>query len=338
MSDPIRIGVIGIDHRHIYTMLSNLLNEGAELAGWHTNGTPGTLEGFIKRFPDAPRVDDPATLLNDDRIDLILTAAIPCDRPAIAIAAMRAGKDVMTDKPGCLTLDQLSDLRRTVLDTGRIWSVDFSERFEVPAVTKAAELVAEGAIGTVIQTLGLGPHRLNRDTRPDWFWDPARNGGILTDIGSHQIDQFLYLTGSTEAYITLATTQNIAAPQNPDFRDFGQIALQSGAATGYIRLDWFTPDALPTWGDGRLFILGTEGTIELRKYVDVGGAEGGDHLLLTNGSRCERIDASGAGLPYFRRILNDIRDRTETAMPQAHAFAVMDLAIRAQMMADGEPC
>lgn len=338
MADPIRIGVIGIDHRHIYTMVANMEAAGATLAGWCTDGTPGTLDGFRERYPGAPRVAGPDALLDDPQIDLILTAAIPADRAGIAIRAMQAGKDVMTDKPGCLTLDQLADLRRTVAATGRIWSVDFSERFEVPAVTRAAELIADGAIGRVIQTLGLGPHRLNAATRPDWFWHPHLNGGILTDIGSHQIDQFLYLTGSDSAEITLASTANHAAPDRPGFRDFGQIALRSGSADGYVRLDWFTPDALPTWGDGRLFILGTGGTIELRKYVDVGGAPGTDHLLLTNGTRCERIGAGNAGLPYFANLVHDIRNRTETAMPQTHAFTVMDLAIRAQMIADGVPC
>ena len=270
-------------------------------------------------------------MLSDDSIGLILTAAVPADRAQIALAAMAAGKDVMADKPGCLTRADLAQLRATQAKTGRIWSVDFSERFEVPAVTRAQELVSEGAIGRVIQTLGLGPHRLNAPSRPDWFWDRARNGGILADIGSHQIDQFLVFAGASEAQIELAT---VACHGRPGFQDFGQIALRAGAATGYIRLDWYTPDALPNWGDGRLFILGTEGTIELRKYVDVAGHPGTDHLFLTNGTRCERIDASQAGLPYFARLLADIRDRTETAMPQAHAFTVTELAIAAQEIAE----
>ena len=331
MTDPIRMGVIGIDHRHIYTMAGNLADAGAELAGWCTEGTPGTLPGFVKRFPDAPRVDTPDDLLNDPSIHLILTAAIPADRAAIAIRAMEAGKDVMTDKPGCLTPEDLAKLRQTQARTGRIWTVDFSERFEVPAVTRAAELVAEGAIGRVVQTLGLGPHRLNAPTRPDWFFERHLNGGILADVGSHQIDQFLALTGNTGAEITLARA---ACHRAPGFQDFGEMVLTAGGATGYIRVDWYTPDGLPTWGDGRLFILGTEGTIELRKYVDVGGADGTDHLFLTNGTRSERIDASGAGMPYFPSVLEDIRNRTETAMPQAHSFTVTELAIRAQAMAD----
>ncbi|MBC6436609.1 MAG: Gfo/Idh/MocA family oxidoreductase [Rhodobacteraceae bacterium] len=325
---------LGIDHRHIYGMVANMIAAGATFAGWWTEGQPNTTDGFVKRFPDVPKANTAARLLEDSAIDLILIAAIPCDRANLAIAAMRAGKDVMVDKPGCTDLDQLARLRSCVDKTGRIWSVDFSERFEVPAVTRAAELVADGAIGRVVQTVGLGPHRLNRATRPHWFFDRAAYGGILTDIASHQIDQFLYFTGSTDARITLASVANYANADSPGLQDFGEVALRSDQGHGYIRVDWYTPDALPNWGDGRLMILGTQGYIELRKYVDVGGRGGTDHLVLVNGSRCENIDASGAGMPYFTRLMADIRDRTETAMPQAHAFKVMELSLRAQAMAE----
>ena len=330
-----KFAAIGIDHRHIVGMAANLMAEGAEFAGWWTEGEPEPLEGFVKRFPDVPRVDHWQALLDDPSIDLIVISCIPRDRAAHAIAAMAAGKDVMTDKPGCTTMAQLDAIMAMQAKTGRIWSVDFSERFEVPAVTRAAELVAQGAIGRVVQTVGLGPHRLNRATRPDWFFDRAAYGGILTDIASHQIDQFLFFTGAKDAQITLASVANIAHPDDPGLQDFGEIALSAPEGRGYIRVDWFTPDALPTWGDGRLTILGTEGYIELRKYVDVGGRPGTDHLVLVNGDRCEMIDASDAGLPYFARIIADIRDRTETAMPQEHAFTVMRLALQAQAMAEG---
>ena len=330
-----KFAAIGIDHRHIFGMAANLMAEGAEFGGWWTEGEPEPLEGFVKRFPDVPRVDHWQALLDDPSIDLIVISCIPRDRAAHAIAAMAAGKDVMTDKPGCTTMAQLDAIMAMQAKTGRIWSVDFSERFEVPAVTRAAELVAQGAIGRVVQTVGLGPHRLNRATRPDWFFDRAAYGGILTDIASHQIDQFLFFTGAKDAQITLASVANIAHPADPGLQDFGEIALSAPEGRGYIRVDWFTPDALPTWGDGRLTILGTEGYIELRKYVDVGGRPGTDHLVLVNGDRCEMIDASDAGLPYFARIIADIRDRTETAMPQEHAFTVMRLALQAQAMAEG---
>jgi predicted dehydrogenase len=327
------VGVIGLDHRHIYGQLQGMLDVGATCKGWWTEGDPQPVEGFVKRFPDVPRVADRRTLLDDPEIDLILLADIPVRRADRAIEAMRAGKDVMTDKPGCTTLDQLAAIKQAVAETGRIWSIDFSERFEVPANQKAAELVADGAIGQVIQTVGLGPHRLNRPTRPDWFFDEAAYGGILCDIASHQIDQFLFFTGSDDAEIVASSVGNFAHPDDPGLQDFGEVLLRSDRGNGYIRVDWYTPDALPTWGDGRLTILGTEGTIEMRKYVDVCGRDGTDHVFLVNGGRCEYFDASCEKLTYFERLAADVRDRTETAMSQTHCFKVMELALKAQAQA-----
>lgn len=325
---------LGLDHRHIYGMVENMARVGVRCVGYWTQGAPETLAGFVKRFPDLPRIDTLDAAL-DTGADLALISAIPADRADLAVRAMTAGMDVMTDKPGCTTFDQLDQIKACVATTGRIWSINFSERFEVPCVTLADKLVREGAIGRVVQTVGLGPHRLNRATRPPWFFQRARYGGILTDIASHQIDQFLHFTGSTDAQIPHAFVANHANPDDPELQDFGELSLRSDTGSGYIRVDWFTPDGLPTWGDGRLTLLGTDGYIEMRKYVDVGGAPGGDHLILANGTRAERIDASGAGLPYFERLASDMDARTETAMTQAHCFKVMELALTAQAMAEG---
>lgn len=327
------LGVIGIDHRHIFGQLEKMQACGCICKGWWTEGEPSLVEGFVRRFPDVPRVSDRQTLLDDREIDMILIADIPMHRADRAIEAMRAGKDVMTDKPGCTTLDQLQALKACVAETARIWSIDFSERFEVPAVTRAAELVAQGCVGQVVQTVGLGPHRLNRATRPKWFFDEQAYGGILTDIASHQVDQFLFFSGATDAEIVAASVGNFANPNDPGLQDYGEILLRSDNAQGYIRVDWYTPDGLPTWGDGRLTILGTEGTIELRKYVDVAGRDGTDHLFLVNGDRCEHINASNAPLPYFERLVGDVKNRTDTAMSQAHCFKTMELALKAQAQA-----
>ncbi len=309
------------------------MSAGCSCKGWWTEGQPDLCEGFIKRFPDIPRVENREELLKDPDIHLILIADVPAKRAERAIEAMQSGKDVMTDKPGCTTLDQLNAIKNVVAETGRIWSIDFSERFEVPAVTRAAQLVKEGAIGTVVQTVGLGPHRLNRDTRPDWFFEEHQYGGILCDIASHQIDQFLYFTGSTDAQVVSATVGNFANPTDPGLQDFGEMLIRSEQGQGYIRVDWYTPDALPNWGDGRLTILGTEGYIELRKYVDVAGRPGTDHVYLVNGSRCEYIDASDDKLDYFENLKADVLQRTELAMPQSHCFKVMELALQAQSQA-----
>lgn len=329
-ADSIGVGVIGIDHRHIYGQLAGMLNEGCHCKGWWTEDNPEPVAGFIKRFPDLPRIEDRQTLLADPDIDVILVADIPVRRAERAIEAMRAGKDVMTDKPGCTTLSQLEDIRRTIAETARIWSIDFSERFEVPAVSKAAELIQQGAIGKIVQTVGLGPHRLNRATRPDWFFDREKYGGILCDIASHQIDQFVFFTQSTNVQIVHSSVGNVANPDDPGLEDFGEILLQGENGRGYIRVDWFTPDGLPTWGDGRLTILGTEGYIELRKYVDIAGRSGTDHLFLVNDTCCKYIDASDTPLSYFGDFCTDIKNRSETAMTQDHCLKIMELAITAQ--------
>ena len=324
---------IGLDHRHIYGMTENMIAVGVNCLGYWTEGDPITLPGYQKRFPDLARFETLDAALGSGA-DLALISAVPADRADLAIQAMQAGMDVMTDKPGVTDFVQLDAVKACVAETGRIWSVNFSERFETPVTTRALELVQQGAIGKVVHTVGLGPHRLNRTTRPNWFFDRDRYGGILTDIASHQIDQFLCFTGSNTAKITLAHVANHANAQDPGLQDFGEIGLRSQEASGYIRVDWYTPDALPNWGDGRLTVLGTEGYLELRKYVDVGGRAGTDHLVLVNGTRCENIDATDAGLPYFERLANDIRDRTETAMTQKHCFTVMELALKAQSMAE----
>jgi len=330
---PLQIAVLGIDHRHSFGMLGGMLAAGAACKAWWTEGTPATHAGFVKRFPDVPRAATVEEILDDPSIELVLIAAIPCDRADLAIRCMERGKDVMLDKPGCTTLEDLARIRAAVAKTGRIWSVDFSERFEVPAVIKAEELVRAGEIGKVVQTIGIGPHRLNRALRDSWFFDEKKYGGILCDIASHQVDQFLAFTDSNDAEIVSAAVGNFANPGDPGLQDFGEILLRSGDAQGYIRVDWYTPDALQNWGDGRFFLLGTEGYIELRKYADISGREGTDHLFIVNKTRNEYFDCSKIPLTYFERLANDVRNRTATAMTFTHAATVTELAIKAQAMA-----
>ena len=326
-----RFAAIGLDHRHIYDLVAGLREAGQDCAGYcPETSDPRVLAGFRKRFPDIAAQPRDA-LLNDPSIAFIVTAAIPTDRPAIAIAAMRHGKDVMVDKPAVATLAQLQDIERTVAETGRIWSVCFSERFLTPSTLKALELVRGGAIGRLVQTIGLGPHRLNRDLRPAWFWDKSTYGGILNDIASHQIDQFLAFTGADDATIVSATIGEYGTA--PSFEDFGEITLQTPHTRGYIRCDWFTADGLPTWGDGRLFLLGTEGTIELRKYVDIAGQDGTDHLFIVDKNSTRRIACEHMPVTYFRDFAADVTNRTKTAMPQRHAFTVCRLAAQAQASA-----
>jgi predicted dehydrogenase len=329
----LRFAAIGLEHRHVYHHVEHLVREGAQCAGYCPQTTdPRVLAGFCERFPDVPAVER-RRLIEDPSIDIVCIAAIPSERAAIAIDAMRHGKDVMVDKPGVTTLEDLAAVQACVAETGRVFSICFSERFVVPAVELAAQLVAQGEIGRVVQTTGLGPHRLNRAIRPPWFFDPRAYGGILVDIASHQIDQFLFFTGAADARIVSSSVANFALPDVPEFEDYGELLLHSDTASGFIRVDWFTPDSLPIWGDGRLVLLGTEGYIELRKYVDIAGRPGTDHVFLSNRAGTRHIDASAVPLTYFARFLADVRDRTHTAMAQEHPFVVSRLSIEAQARA-----
>jgi predicted dehydrogenase len=280
------------------------------------------------------RADDPRRIIEDDRIALVVSATIPCDRATLGISVMRHGKDFMVDKPGMTSLAQLAAVRQAQQETGRIYSICYSEHFATRSTVRAGELVAAGAIGRVVNVVGLGPHHLDKAARPAWFFRRDMTGGILADIASHQCEQFLFLTGAEDAEIAAATVRNRAHSDTPELQDFGEMLLRTESATGYIRVDWFTPEGLPTWGDGRLFILGTEGHIELRKYADPAGASGADHLLHVDRKGIHRIDCSGVALPYGRQLLTDIRQRTETAMPQARCFKVMELALKAQALAE----
>ena len=329
-ADPrIRFSVIGINHGHIYSQVEAVTRGGGQFVSFYAK-EPDLVASFSKRFPQVKLAASEKEILEDKSVQLILSSGIPSSRAPLGIRVMQHGKDYMSDKPGITSLEQLAEVRKVQKQTGRIYSIMYSERFENKATVKAGDLVASGAIGDVIQTIGLGPHRMNADTRPAWFFDKKYFGGIITDIGSHQFDQFLYFTGSKKADIVSSQVANVAHPQYAAFEDFGDVTVRGNGGTGYIRVDWFTPGGLKTWGDGRLTILGTQGYIEIRKNIDIAGREGGSHLFLVNEKETQYIDCANVQLPYGQQLVDDVINRTETAMTQAHCFLATELALKAQ--------
>jgi predicted dehydrogenase len=329
----IKFAAIGLNHSHIYGQVDCLLRAGATLAAFYSP-EDDLAAAFGSKYPQAKRVSDKRAILDDASIPLVLTAAIPGDRAGIAIEAMQHGKDVMSDKPGMTSFAQLDEIKRVQAETKRIFSVCYSEHFETRSTVKAGELVKAGAIGKVVHTVGLGPHAIRNNQRPEWFYDRKRYGGILCDIGSHQCEQFLFFSETLEAEVISATVNNRGNPDRPGLQDVGDMHLKTPNTTGYVRLDWFTPAGLPTWGDGRLTILGTEGYIELRKYIDIAGRPGTDHLFLVDSKGVNHIDCSAVELPYGRQLIADVLNRTDTAMSQAHCYKAMELALSAQQMAE----
>jgi predicted dehydrogenase len=326
----IRFAVIGVNHGHINSQTTAVLRGGGELVAMYAK-EPDLAAAFVKRFPQAKLAKSEQEILDDKSIHLVVSASIPDERAPLGIRVMQHGKDFMADKPGITTLAQLGEVRRVQAATTRIYSIMYSERFENRATVRAGELVKAGAIGRVVQTIGLGPHQVNPKTRPAWFWERPRYGGILCDIGSHQADQFLFFTGSTSAEVVAAQVGNINNPSHPGFEDFGDTLLRGNGGTGYIRVDWFTPGGLGTWGDGRLTILGTDGFIEVRKNIDLGGSRsGGSHLFLVDQKETRYVDCKDVPLAYGEQLVSDVVDRTETAMTQAHCFLATEIILKAQ--------
>jgi predicted dehydrogenase len=333
----LKFAVINIDHPHIYGITDAIKRGGGELVALYAE-QPDLTSAFLKTYPEAKLVKSEKEILEDPAIQLVLSSGIPDQRAPLGIRVMQHGKDYLTDKPGIITLEQLAEVKKVQKETKRIYSIMYSERFENKATEKASQLVKAGAIGGVIQTVNLAPHRINNGVgktglavRPDWFWDKKRYGGILTDIGSHQFDQFLHFTGSTEAQVLMSQVGNTHHPDKPLFEDFGDVMLSGNGGAGYIRVDWFTPDGLDTWGDGRLTILGTDGYIEVRKNTDVAsGNKGGNHLYLVNKKEMVHMDCNNVVLPFGPLFVDDVLNRTETAMTQAHCFLATELALKAQ--------
>ncbi len=327
----IRFGVVGLNHGHINGQVETVTRGGGQIVSFFAQ-EPDLAAAFATRFPAARQARTEQEVLEDPSIQLILTAAVPNERAPLGIRAMRHGKDVMSGKPAATTSGQVADLRRAHAETKRFYSV-LIERHESQVINRAGALVKAGAIGRVLQTIGMAPHLMNPDARPRWFFERERYGGVLCDLASHNIDAFLFLTGSTRADIVASQAGNLGHPQHPGLEDFGDVMLRGDGGLGYIRVDWFTPRGLQTFGDARLTILGTEGYMELRKNVDIAGRPGAGHLFLVDHKGARHIDCSDEPLPYGERVVDDVLNRTETADAQTQTFLALDLGVQAQQKA-----
>lgn len=325
-----------LDHGHIYGQVNGLREAGGQLR-WVYDPDPEKVKNFLNAYPEAKAVERLEDILGDDEVKLVASAAVPSERAGLGLTVMNAGKDYFTDKSPFTTLEQLAEVRAKVAETGRKYAVYFSERLHTESGMFAGDLIEQGAIGRVIQVIGLGPHRLSAPHRPAWFFQKEKYGGILTDIGSHQCEQFLHYTGATDGQVLAAHVTNHHHPVYPELEDFGEaMILGDNGASFYFRVDWFTPDGLRTWGDGRTLIQGTDGYIELRKYVDIGTDRMGDQVYVVNGEGETRIEVGGkVGFRYFGELILDCLNRTERAMTQDHVFKAAELSMLAQKQADG---
>ena len=329
------IAAVALDHGHIYGQCNGLTEAGATLR-WVYDPDPRKVAAFCKAFPSVRVARSLDEVLADEGVRLIAAAAVASERCALGLRVMQAGKDYFTDKCPFTTLAQLENARAAVNTTQRKYMTYYSERLHVESSMHAGDLIAQGAIGRVLHIIGTGPHRLNAAARPAWFFNKARYGGILCDIGSHQCEQFLSFAGAADAQLNFARVENFSHPEFPQLEDFGEASfVADNGVAFYFRVDWFTPAGLPTWGDGRTVIMGTDGYIELRNYIDITRDNAGDHLYLVNQHGMQYMKLTGkVGFRFFGELILDCLHRTERAMTQAHAFKATELAMRAQAMAD----
>ncbi|MGF1677906.1 MAG: Gfo/Idh/MocA family protein [Candidatus Methylacidiphilales bacterium] len=326
-----------LDHGHIYGQCNGLIEAGGTLK-WVFDEHPERLKAFVERYAShgvkaASSLDE---ILDDPSVQMVTSAAIPDLRGPLGCRVMEAGKDYFTDKCPFTTLGQLQQAREVSARTKRKYMVYYSERVHVEAAWYVDELIQAGAIGRVVHMAITGPHRLSQASRPEWFFQKKRYGGILTDICSHQFDQFLHYGRARSGEVLHARVENFAHPDVPELEDFGEAVMRlDNGASCISRVDWFTPKGLQSWGDGRSFFVGTAGVIEIRKYMDFGRTGRSNLILLADGEREVEIPCEGkVGFPFFGKLILDCLNRTEDAMTQEHAFLAAELSMKAQEMAD----
>ncbi len=331
------IGVIGIEHLHVFELVDGLVDAGARAARhaaagdslvdlygtWQPDSVPGTVE----------------EVLADPHVDVVVLAGVPADRADVAVAALHAGKDVLSAKPAATTRAQLDAVATAVTDTGRRWWVLFSERFANPAVLRAVQLARSGAVGDVVHVETAAPHRLNPDERPQWFFDGERSGGIIVDLGTHQVDQFLAATGAEPAEVAVLSSAVGSVRDWGDaslagFQDIGELVLSAPGVRGHHRVDFLEPDGFPTWGDTRLVITGTDGRLEVRIAVGEDGQHEPAAVWVTDHRGVHRDDEVGP-TTWASDLLADRADGGERFMSSDHPFAVTSLVLIAEQGAAG---
>ncbi|MDY0288103.1 MAG: Gfo/Idh/MocA family oxidoreductase [Sphaerochaeta sp.] len=323
--------VIGLDHGHIFAMTNGLLEAGATLVSVFDED-PSKMEEFCIRYPQARKAGSVEEILQDPALHLVASAIKPYRRCELGLKVLAHDKDYFVDKPGLLTFEDLGKVRTACKESSRKYFIYFGERVHVEGAVMAEKLIKEGRVGRVVSMTILAPHRLNAHSRPAWFFEPGKSGGILTDIGSHQIEQFLTFSGAKGATIMHSAKTNYNNPDHPDFNDWGECSLVAdNKSTCYFRVDWFTPDGMGAWGDGRVFIVGTEGSIEIRKYLDVGLSSSSDNVYLIDGEGEHKFEATGKmGFVFFGDFILDCMNRTQTSMTQEHVLLAMALALEAE--------
>lgn len=334
LSEPMVFAAIGLAHGHIYGMCNGLVRAGATLK-YVYDSDPTLVERFLKTFPDVTVATSEETILADAAVQLVASADIPARRAPLGVRVMQSGKDFFCDKAPLTTFEQLDAVQTAVAATGRKFITYFGESVDSESMTFLYDRIARGMLGRVLNVIISAPHVLNAPSRPDWFFKREDTGGVLIDIGSHQVHQFLKLTENRTATVTAARVSNLRYPQYPGFDETGDILLTGeNGATGLLHISWDFPLGLGTWGDPRIIIEAEKGYVEVRKNVNIGVDKTGEHIFLVTEEGTFHDSVQGKiGSNIFHRVLNDVVHRTDTAVSAKETLTTMALCLQAQAQA-----
>lgn len=320
--------VVGIEHLHLFEIVEALAAAGARCVAHSGDGPLADM--FASWQTDSTPCAE-SELLDRTDVDIVVIASVPDHRASLTCRALEAGHHVVSDKPGALSEGDVDDIVDAARRADRRWWVIYSERLGNRAMTEAIRLAVEGELGQVVGIDGWGPHSLFEESRPDWFWDRRRSGGVLIDFGCHQVDQFCSIVdpqGRGTVELIGAARGNVAHPDRPAFDDVAEITLGAPGVRGVHRVDVFSPAGLGTWGDCRLRIVGTDATAEVRANVDVGGQSGGEHLLVVDAASARRVVPPPV-TGWADLALADLADGTDSFMALEHVAQVTRLCAQA---------
>lgn len=273
-----KFAIIGCEHAHIEIFMQEMLALGHESTGIYEPNNTQLAKFFADKY-QIPLVNDQMQLLQD--VELVGSSAINNEKIDIIERCEQLGKHIMVDKPAVTNRRDYERLQ-AVMKRGKIEiGMLLTERFH-PAVYTLKQQIDQGVLGELVSIGMRKPHLLNPSKRPAWFFSKERCGGILIDLLIHDYDLLRWFTGSdviqSEGYMAKRTL-----PEFPDFYDTASVqVLMEGNVTAQLHADWFTPSQSWTWGDGRIFLTGTEGFAELRLSGDPFVSDKALVLLTTN--------------------------------------------------------
>ncbi|RKP51407.1 gfo/Idh/MocA family oxidoreductase [Cohnella endophytica] len=274
---PIAFGIIGCEHGHIGIFIEEMLALGHACVGIYEPRNVGLASSMAEQY-GVPLVGDLDRLMAED-VKVIGCAAINNEKIDVIERCERYGKHVMVDKPAVTNRTGYERLK-AVADRGEIQvGMLLTERFQ-PAIHTLKKLIDQGELGRLISIGMRKPHLLRKENRPPWFFSKERNGGIVIDLLVHDFDLLRWLTGGDILHIEGIVSKH-GLPEHPDFYDAASLqVIMNNGIIAQLYADWHTPERSWTWGDGRIFVTGTDDVAELRLSGDPFMPSGDGSLLL----------------------------------------------------------